>query len=65
MAVTHDARQRELVTCDGCGVLHRQWHRLVLSSDGSVLFDVQVCRGCQSHAEDALKLVWKALATKR
>jgi hypothetical protein len=60
-----DTRERELVRCDGCGMLSRQWSRLVVSSDGAVVFDVQLCRACESDTVGAVKLVWQALETKR
>src|SRR5437867_405087 len=65
MGVMQDTRHRELVKCDGCGMLKRQWHRVVLSTDGSVVHDVQLCRACESDTLGAIRLVWQALETKR
>lgn len=64
VTVREDIRQRDLIKCDGCGVLKRQWRRVVLSRDGEVVFDVQLCRACESDTTGAIRLVWQALATK-
>lgn len=64
MTTTADTRERDLVKCDGCGRLERRWHRLVLSSDGSVVVDAQMCRACETFALDAVKLTLSAVLVK-
>jgi hypothetical protein len=65
VGVTQDTRERELVKCDGCGVLSRKWRRLVLSSDGGVLIDVEMCRACETYAVDAVRLTLRAVMVHR
>jgi hypothetical protein len=65
MGVTADTRERDLVKCDGCGMLTKHWHRLVLSSDGSVIVDALMCRACETYAVDAVKLTLSAVLVKR
>ena len=59
-----DTLQRELVKCDGCGMLKRQWKRCVFSCDGAVVFDVQLCRACETDTLGAVRMVWQALEAK-
>jgi hypothetical protein len=65
MGVIADTRERELVKCDGCGVFNRRWHRVALSSDGAVVFNVLLCRACESDTVGAVKSVWRALVVPR
>lgn len=64
MTLTADTRERELVNCDGCGILTYKWRRIVLSSDGSVVTDVRMCRACETYAVDAVKLTLRAVMVK-